>query len=895
MSVDSKLFIQLQKEAIFYSFDVLPLHIYELNFFIFSKEAEEIHNPCLMFFNFDNKRLSEEELYTNALSDSPNVGYFRYIEVSPNGRMINKKLLIPKGVKKLEIGFMSWENHSDILISKEISFLKVSWEKIVETQTLLQIEKSNTFSKEIAYCEALYDAGNDEIFDSTIESMENKYSSKLPELYQRLYQFYLDKSYLKSVNYAMESLSLEPDNDLLEKSLYFLHLRHGSLKKALGVLSYDSTLSLGRITKERLMKISRRLPEETLKKAIDHLLERFPQEEGKLVHLSFAVLKDIHPVLAVEYGEKYITLHPEDNKFARVLTKRMEWLGLYDAMFSVAKLVTLYVEDIELHSILFQYEVRKDMEKYDELYFSGDEEELSSIIKSMEKKFHSNLVELYKVFYKFYLDKSYEKSEYYLTKSLALRMDENSTKDLYDLHLRYGYIKKALSVIPDTFTLPALETKRRTGRSLLALLENGFDLPVVDQSVKYTPKKNKILYLLHNRLPYNSGGYATRTHGLLTNIVKNGWDIHGVSRLGYPEDKDPDVSSMPVDTVDNISYHRLHEDGVGLGKLPMNEYLEAYAKSLLEFAKKEQPAIIHAASNHMNGLVGTYVAKCLGIKSIYEVRGLWEITRISRDPEWKDTDYFNLMVKLEAQAAIDADVVLTLTEALKDEMISRGVPSEKIHILPNGVTSDRFMPRSRDRELEKYLGFKDKVVIGYIGSVVAYEGLELLVDAVDILRERNITNIRALIVGDGAVLENIQNRVKEKSLDEYFVFTGRIPHEEVEKYYSLVDITPFPRKGQPVCEMVSPLKPFEAMAMEKAVLSSNVAALAEIVKDGYNGLLFEKDNVEDLADKLEILIGDSTLRYKLGKQSREWVQKERDWQIIANKLNRIYHDLLEER
>jgi glycosyltransferase involved in cell wall biosynthesis len=250
------------------------------------------------------------------------------------------------------------------------------------------------------------------------------------------------------------------------------------------------------------------------------------------------------------------------------------------------------------------------------------------------------------------------------------------------------------------------------------------------------------------------------------------------------------------------------------------------------------------------------------------------------------------MVRLEAQAAKEADVVLTLTEALKAEMVARGVDEKKIHILPNGVTSARFSPQKRDAALEASLGLEGDVVIGYIGSVVAYEGLELLVDAVDLLRMRGVENFKVLIVGDGAVLDEIKERVTLKALESYFIFTGRVPHEEVECYYSLVDITPFPRKGQPVCEMVSPLKPFEAMAMEKAVLSSNVAALAEIVQDGYNGLLFEKDNIEDLALKLEMLIADADLRKKLGKEARKWVKQERDWKILSSTLDRIYGTLI---
>ena len=126
---------------------------------------------------------------------------------------------------------------------------------------------------------------------------------------------------------------------------------------------------------------------------------------------------------------------------------------------------------------------------------------------------------------------------------------------------------------------------------------------------------------------------------------------------------------------------------------------------------------------------------------------------------------------------------------------------------------------------------------------------------------------------------------------KHFIFTGRVPHEEVESYYSLIDIAPFPRLSLPVTEMVSPLKPFEAMAMEKLVIASDVAALEEIVNHEVTGLLFKKDDVNSLTDTLELGITDSRLRNKLGKQAREWVKAERDWPILAKRITDLYESL----
>ena len=171
--------------------------------------------------------------------------------------------------------------------------------------------------------------------------------------------------------------------------------------------------------------------------------------------------------------------------------------------------------------------------------------------------------------------------------------------------------------------------------------------------------------------------------------------------------------------------------------------------------------------------------------------------------------------------------------------------------------------------------------------------MNLLVEAAENLIQRGIDNFIVLIVGDGAASPTLENIASNSSASKHFIFTGRVPHEEVENYYSLIDIAPFPRLSLPVTEMVSPLKPFEAMAMEKLVIASNVAALEEIVNHEVTGLLFKKDNVDSLTDALELAISDSKLRTKLGRQAREWVKKERDWKILSQKVTRLYDSLIQ--
>ncbi|WP_257291811.1 glycosyltransferase family 4 protein, partial [Endozoicomonas sp. ONNA1] len=180
----------------------------------------------------------------------------------------------------------------------------------------------------------------------------------------------------------------------------------------------------------------------------------------------------------------------------------------------------------------------------------------------------------------------------------------------------------------------------------------------------------------------------------------------------------------------------------------------------------------------------------------------------------------------------------------------------------------------------------------YVGSMVDYEGLDLLINATEQLRDKGLTGFKVLMVGDGAVKAELELMAQKKQLQDLIIYTGRVPHDEVEDYYSLIDICPFPRKGLPVCEMVSPLKPFEAMAMGKAVVSSDVAALAEIVQDERTGLLHKMDDAEDLADKLQLLIEQPKLREQYGQAAREWVVAERDWKVLAKRVDAVYKRLL---
>ena len=416
----------------------------------------------------------------------------------------------------------------------------------------------------------------------------------------------------------------------------------------------------------------------------------------------------------------------------------------------------------------------------------------------------------------------------------------------------------------------------------------------------YQPNIKNIAYVLHNSLPYASGGYATRGHGLATAIIKAGYDVNIITRPGFPLDTKKELRPSDVvdsQNIDGVEYHTILEPRKD--KLPTFEYIQQATEELIEKFKVVKPSLVVGASNHLTALPALIAARKLGIPFVYEVRGFWEITRISREPEFENTEWYKLLCSFEALTAEQADHVFTLTTPMAEELERRGVNKNTITILPNSCNPERFEPTDRDNELATRLSIPPTVpVIGYIGTFVQYEGLEHLAEACGILKQKGL-EFRLLIVGNENTAGNDKGPITQKIIDvavqygfeDWLIMPGRIPHEEVETYYSLIDIAPFPRKPQPVTEMVSPMKPLEAAAMKKAIVVSSVRALTDMIVDGENGLVFEKGNITDFAEKLSMLISDDYLRIKLGEQARTWVEVERTWEQTANIFCKTTHHL----
>jgi len=427
------------------------------------------------------------------------------------------------------------------------------------------------------------------------------------------------------------------------------------------------------------------------------------------------------------------------------------------------------------------------------------------------------------------------------------------------------------------------------------------------------PVPGRICYILHNSLPFSSGGYATRSQGIALGLQRAGHDVVTITRPGFPLDMKPDMDPAGIaadEVVDGLRYVRILKplkQGSRVkqsdGGVLTDPYIVAAADALAEKFRALRPEVVMSASNYLTALPALIAARRLGLPFVYEVRGFWEITSMSRNAAYARTIEYKVEQAMETGVAERADHVFTLTEPMREELVARGVPAGRLDLLPNSCDPTRFNPLRRDRALAERLGIPEGVpVIGYVGTFVDYEGLEDLAQACARLKREGIA-FRLLLVGNenvsggemGPIMREITRIALEGGFLDWLTMPGRVPHEEVEGYYSLIDIAPFPRKPWPVCEMVSPMKPLEAMAMKKAVLVSDVRALSEMVREDETGLSFRKGDVDSLTDRLRTLIASPALRARLGENGRKWVEAERTWLITGGRAHGPIQRLLDAR
>ncbi|GGK29028.1 hypothetical protein GCM10010965_22360 [Caldalkalibacillus thermarum] len=455
---------------------------------------------------------------------------------------------------------------------------------------------------------------------------------------------------------------------------------------------------------------------------------------------------------------------------------------------------------------------------------------------------------------------------------------------LIGIHHRLGNISDRLKYLRAFRSLsgPLLGREYDMAEDEYRLLETNWQWDTDLAPIPEDERSERIIHVLNKSLPAING-YTVRSSEIVTHQQDNGLSPVVVTKLGWPPPQADGEKEMEIHK--GIEHYRLYANkrNVQLNKVPMSEYFQAYADQFAQLVLKLKPKVIHAASNFQNALPALQVAKRLGIPCVYEVRGMWQDTQSSKTPGFYLSERYRLHQRYEVYCCQLADRVVAISESLREHLIELGVAADKIEVVPNGVDADRFVPRERDQEIVQRYALEDKLVFGFIGSVTPYEGLDYLLKALALLKEKR-ADFKCLIVGDGPALNELKHLAARLKLDEHVLFVGRVPHDEVQRYYSVIDVFPFPRTKAKVCELVTPLKPYEAMAMGKLVLVSDIPALREMVIEGETGLIFEAENHHALYETL----AQAEQHLDLGTKSRTWVEQHRDWKKLIQAYPHIY-------
>jgi len=397
----------------------------------------------------------------------------------------------------------------------------------------------------------------------------------------------------------------------------------------------------------------------------------------------------------------------------------------------------------------------------------------------------------------------------------------------------------------------------------------------------------KILHILDHSIPLHSG-YTFRTRAILREQAARGWQTAHITSPKHSADgPDPE-------TVDGLTFYRSQGRG-GVWDLPILDQLDvvnSLARRLREVVDIERPDILHAHSPALNGLAALRVGHERGLPVVYECRAFWEDAAVDHGTTREGSLRYRVTRALETKVFREADAVTCICEGLRRDIVDRGIPADKVTVIPNAVDIEDFQAgATRDDVLAAELGLGQGPVLGFIGSFYAYEGLPLAVEAFDRLHHHH-PEARLLLVGGGPQEQSLRDQVARMGLRDAVIFTGRVPHTEVQRYYDLVDIFLYPRMPMRLTDLVTPLKPLEAMAQRRLVVASDVGGHRELIISGENGQLFTAGDAGALAEVVEGLLAHRDRWPQLQENGRRYVEDERNWANSVANYERVYGGVL---
>jgi len=413
--------------------------------------------------------------------------------------------------------------------------------------------------------------------------------------------------------------------------------------------------------------------------------------------------------------------------------------------------------------------------------------------------------------------------------------------------------------------------------------------------MRRTEAPYRVLHVLDHSWPVLDG-YSLRSRNLIASQKSLGGEPSVLT--GPLHELDDNTNSETV--LDGVRYMRTPIRGplwtlvISRGWPVLREaavvrLLDKRIRSLIDSQSFE---VIHAHSPALCGLAALSAARARKIPFVYEIRAFWEDAAVDQNKTGHGSLRYALSRGLESFAVRRADAVVGIAQAILEDLQTRGIAADKLFHIPNGVDVERFAPRPRDTSLASRLGLDNKPTLGYIGTFFRWEGIPWLVRAAVELHRRGMP-FKLLIAGDGNDRPEIEAAIREAGASDYVLFLGRVPHDQVERYYSVMDVLVYPRHRVRLTEMVTPLKPLEAMALGKAVLASNVGGNRELIQAQTTGVLFEPGDVEDFCRKAGQLLRDETWRRSLGQCARQDILEKRDWKVLAGLYDEVYQSAIQ--
>lgn len=401
----------------------------------------------------------------------------------------------------------------------------------------------------------------------------------------------------------------------------------------------------------------------------------------------------------------------------------------------------------------------------------------------------------------------------------------------------------------------------------------------------------RILHILDHSLPLQSG-YTFRTRAILKAEIARGWDVAAVTGARQaPGDRAP----APMEEIDGLRFWRTPAPAPMPSPLGEVREIAAFARRIVEVAEEFRPDVLHAHSPVLDALAGLRAARRLDLPLLYEIRAFWEDAAVANGDTREGSARYRATRALESWAVRRADAVAVICQGLRGDLVKRGIPASKILVSPNGVDMAMFgAPLPADKALAAELGLAGREVIGFIGSFYDYEGLDDLIAAMPMLVNMR-PDLHLLLVGGGPMEAQLREQAGRLAVGDHIHFIGRVPHDQVERYYSLIDVLVYPRKRMRLTDLVTPLKPLEAMAQRRLVAASDVGGHRELIRSGETGTLFAPGDPRALARAVAALFDDRAGWEARRDRARAYVERERNWAVNVARYETVYQKLAQER